>query len=169
MFLSSKKGITLVETIIYSTLLLVVMFVVVNVVISLVSSHRKIMVDRVLEYNAVVLMDRVAREIRDADSVNLGLSVLNNNNGVLVLNASEGGVNHSVRFDLSGDILRFTDSENNLTNLSSDSVNIRKLSFSHFSNQNSEGVKVYMELEAGYQNDIKTMEVDNFIILRGSY
>lgn len=169
MFLSSKKGLTIVELVIYATLLLLVMFIVVNVVFSITGSHRKIMLERLLEYNGVVLMDKLARDIRNADSVNLGLSVFNQNSGVLVLNSNNNGVNYSVKFDLLNGILRFFDENNQISNISSDSVSINSLIFNHFSNSNSDGVKIDIEIQADYGNESKKINISNFVVLRGSY
>lgn len=166
---NTNKGITLIETIIYATILLLVLSAIIAMLGSLTSSHRRAMVNRLVESSGAVAMEKMMREIKSAEAVNLGLSSLGTNPGVLALSGIEGGVAYSIVFDTSLGILRISKDGEPAGNLTSSAVTVTDLVFEHIVNDNSEGVHITLELEAVYGNEIKSLRLTNFAVIRGSY
>jgi len=164
-----SKGISLVETIIYATVLTLLLFVVAMISISLVKSHRRVSLNRELESNAAFAMERMVREVRLADSVNDGLSVFNSSPGTLTLQGVDGGTAYTVKFDVDNGQVRLTKDAGTPGFLTSDQVVVTDLIFQKASNVNSEVVKIILELEGSRGDDTKRIKVNGFAVLRGSY
>lgn len=166
---SKQSGITLIETIIYAIILLLVLLVIIAVLGALTGSHRRAMVNRLVESSGAVAMEKIGREIRSAEAVNVGSSALGVNLGTLALSGLNAGTPYEVIFNTAGGILQVSKDGGPAGNLTSSAVTVTKLLFERITNANSEGVRITLELEAQYGNEIKTLRLNNFIVLRGSY
>ncbi|MEK7642331.1 MAG: hypothetical protein AAB392_00845 [Patescibacteria group bacterium] len=174
MFILNKKnkknsGITLIETIIYSVILLLVLFAITTTLGSLTSSHREALVNRLVQSSGSVAMEKMMREIRSAEAVNLGSSSLGVSPGALSLTGINEQTPYSVSFNLGGGILQVTKDGGSPGNLTSSATTITELIFERLTNSNSEGVRVTLEIQATVGNKTKTLELTDFAVLRGSY
>src|SRR3989344_2406588 len=85
-----RKGFSLVEMLIYIAILALMLSVIMNIIVSTVRSERVIKVLRNVEDSAILSLERIVRETRQAESVNLVSSDLGSNPGKLVLTDALG-------------------------------------------------------------------------------
>ncbi len=123
MAVRNQKGFTIVETIIYVAIIGVFMSTVILFGISAVQTAEKAVVAQEVQQNARFAMERVVREVRGAEALNIGLSTFANVSGVLALDVSTGGNTPTV-FDLDAGRLRVTQGANPSVYLTTDDVEV---------------------------------------------
>ena len=165
MIKKNTKGFSLIEMIVYVSILSVVFVIVVNTLLIVSRSYSSIKVSLDINNSATVSMERMIREIRKARSIDLIQSTLNSHPGRLVLNTiDEEGLPLVVDFYLGNDTLKLKEGgvfSGDLT----DGVNVTNLVFRRISNGTSEAIKIEMELS----NEDKNKVFYNTIVLTGSY
>ncbi len=166
-----QSGITILETLIYAIILTVLVGIVVQALISLINLHRTTSASRLVESSTVVSMERIIREIKGAKSVDISNSVFDSNPGILVLNGiDENDANYSLTFALQNGVLQMTKNPGGeVFNLTPSSVNALTATFNHVVNSNSEGVRVFIQIENISGPKIESFSLKSFAILRGSY
>jgi hypothetical protein len=165
-----KKGISLTEMIIYISLLTIILVVIINSLVSIVKSYRVIKSARDIETSAVLALDRMEREIRNAVNVDAGNSVFNTNLGSLGLNTvDDSGNAATVKFYLDNGALVISENGVYSGPLTVSGVNISTLIFRRITTPNSTGVKIEMTLQAANGAATTTANFYDTALLRGSY
>jgi len=95
-----EKGYSLVEMIIYVSILSIISVVLVNTTLSFTTSYRDLRALRNIDHSAIDVMERMTRDIRSATSIDTLNSTLGSNPGVLVLVKTNGAVSTTTRFYL---------------------------------------------------------------------
>lgn len=148
--MSRTKGFSLIEMLIYISILVLMLAVIMNIVISVVRSGRIIGALRSIEDSAITSAERLTRELRQAESINTGLSILDSNPGRLVLEGKDDlGAPRTVEFYLSGGRLFYKENGIDIGALSQSDAQISNLVFRRFSGPNSEGIKIEVTIESG--------------------
>jgi hypothetical protein len=168
--LKNKKGFSAVEALIYSAILLIVLFFIVRTVIIVNKTHRQVKLTQQIESSGVLAMERILREARNATSITTAQSVLGSSPGILKLaGTDEIGVNYVLTFDLSGSKVRIAKDTESPGALTETGITVQSLIFRRLANSNSEAVRVEMILN-GTAGDInKTLELYGTAVLRNSY
>src|SRR3989338_717743 len=165
----NNRGISLIETVLYITLLILIMGVVVQTLVSMGGVYKNIKLTRELESSGAIAMESMLRDIRNAKSVVVGSSVLGTSPGVLKLSGIDEFLNaYDVIYDgTSGSILI---SKNSATPTAlTSSVEVSNLIFTYVSNANSEGVRIELEVSGTIGAVSKSKHFYGFAVLRGSY
>src|SRR3989344_4335098 len=81
----SPGGYSLIETLIYIFILVIIIMAVIGLVIAMIRAIDTFRVEREINHGAQVALERIVREIRSADSIDLAGSVFNTNPGQLKL------------------------------------------------------------------------------------
>lgn len=165
----NEKGITLVEVLIYGIILVIVVGVIVQSLIGLLGLYRNAMQNRLVESSAAEALEKIDKEIRKAGEVNEGLSSFDNSPGTLTLQGIENGEVYLISFSVSDGILQMTKNSGMPVQITPSSVSVTGLLFKHLTTENSEGVKVFVEIQNNNGKNTKNFSLDNFVILRGSY
>jgi len=164
-----KRGFTLVELLVYISIMTLAL---VSIVVLLTSATR--IMNRVKEVkevrsSALISLERMEREIKNATSVVVGESDLGTTAGSLTLqSADELGNPLEVSFDLEGgDLLLYYDDVSR-GSLFSENVSATELEFYRVDNTLSESVKIKLTLS---HDDAPTKEETYYLtaVLRGSY
>jgi hypothetical protein len=165
-----KKGTSLVETVVYTSLLAVLATVAVTSLLLLNRSLQNIVISRIVDDASQEIMEKVIREIRFANSVDVAKSTLSVNPSVLVLDSTTSlGVPTEVEFSLSGNTLVIKRDDVLLGPLTPNQVEINEVIFDHIVTPESEAVKVSIVL-IGQKNAVYIEERFNTtVVLRGSY
>jgi Tfp pilus assembly protein PilW len=169
-----KGGLSLVEIVVYLGIVTILTVAVVNSIIGLVTIYQKIKVVRQLRQSAVVAMDRITREIRNASSVDVGNSVLNTNPGSLQLNTVTPSGTQTVKFTLTNTgvnngVIRVLENGVDKGPLTSGRASTTNLIFRQITTPYSQAVKIEMTMVASSSKFIRTAKFYDTIILRGSY
>lgn len=160
------KGFTLIEVIVYIAVLGIVSIAIISSSMTVNSSFNRTRITRDLLESGNNSMERIVREIRQANSVDIANSTLGSNPGVLVLNGKDsGGSNRIVKFSVLSGALNIYENNTLLDNLLNQNVTISNLIFRRISTGTGEAVKIEMTLT---NNSVSEKFYDT-VILRGGY
>ena len=138
------------EMLIYIAILILMLGIIMNITISVVNSGRTIKSLRNVENSALTSFERITRETRQAQSVNLSSSVLNTNPGRLVFAGSDSlGNPRTVDFYLSSGVLMLAENGADLGAVTQPDSRVTSLVFQRFSSSNSEGIRTEITIESG--------------------
>ncbi|MBI2023224.1 type II secretion system protein [Candidatus Giovannonibacteria bacterium] len=157
-----KKGYTLLETLIYVTILAVVAIIVVGSILTLYQAFIRNRIERKLSYSGDAAIETLVREIRAASSTNPATSAFASHPGILDL--SKGTV-----FSLSGTDLRVSYEGAAAENLTSSGVRTTNLIFYRNATTSSEIIKIEITLEAGEGRYTKSKNFFGSAVLRENY
>jgi len=149
-----KKGFTLIETLFYISLSVVLLGVIINSVVLLSSSYRSIKAVKDVEASGLVIMNQIINTSHAAVSVNAVGTSYNIENGSLALNTvSSDTTSHTNKFYLSdGKVFKDIDGSH-VVPLSFDGVSVESLVFRPIHTGNSTGVKIELTIEGKHFYD----------------
>lgn len=149
----NSRGFSLVETIIYLGLLVLVMVGIVNLLLLMSRTARYLETAQHVQTSATVALDRMVRDIRNAQSVDVAQSTLGTNPGVLTLNTTTvAGVAQTLQFYVLNGAVRVKQDGVDLGPLTLSDVTVSSLVFNHITTSVSRGVKVSLSLSSGAQS-----------------
>lgn len=161
--INKKKGVSIVETIIYLAIFSAMSIVVINSFIVIISSLSAIRINHNLLTSGSMSMERISREIRQSKSIDL----VNTTSSSLQLNSTDGsGSDMVIKFVKEGNALNIYKNGVIIGNLLSSNVILDSLSFDRISTTNSEGVKIKMTIEQTLGKRNKISNFYNTVILR---
>jgi type II secretory pathway pseudopilin PulG len=149
-----NKGFTLVETLVYAALFVILLGAIINSTFLLSTSYRHVKDVKNAQMSALVAMDRISREIRQASTINGAGTSYNIPSGSLLLDTG------AEFFLTDGKIMM---EQNNVSQgaLTTNNVQVGTLMFRRIDTGNSQGVKIEMTIE--------NKNFYNTVMLRGSY
>lgn len=152
---------------IYIAILVLMLGVITNVVISMVHSGRIINALRNIETSAIMSTERLARELRQAESVNVGLSILGSDPGKLVLESIDLLDNpRTVAFYLSSGTLMLSENGVDTGALSQSDARVSSLIFYPFSSPDALGIRTEITIESGTSTYYRSKKFYSSTILR---
>ena len=166
-----KKGSTLIEAIIYAAILALVAVMATDSLLIMMKSYASIKITRAINLSAQTGMERMAREIRNANSVDDANSIFAVSPGRLRLNTVDlSGASTTIEFTVGSSTVFIKEGAAVAEALTPSSVQINNLTFNKITASNtSVAIKIKMGV-TGVKKDIT--KLDNFydtVILRGSY
>lgn len=165
--LNRVQGFSLLEMLIYIAILIIMLTVIMNIIISIMSTGRIIKSLRNIENSALISLERITREVRQAESVNTSSSILNSALGKLVLDGSDADGNpRTAEFYLSSGVLMFSENGIEIGALSPTGAKITGLLFEHFSGLNSEGIRTTITTESGTSTHYRSEKFYSTAVLR---
>lgn len=166
---SLKKGYSVLELIIYMALLALFMLLVVNTILVMSGSYRKLSLSRTIANSAATSMERITREIRQATDVDVAQSILNAENGKLrLLTTNDDGYAQTVSFALNDGAINVYENDLLVGPLTKSFASTTALIFRVYSNLRSKAVSVEMTIQAQKGTEIKTETFNTTIVLRNS-
>ncbi len=163
---NKKNGYSIVEIIVYLAIFTTVSILVINSFIVIFSTFNVSRINRSLLNSGSTAMERMSREIRQANNVDIPNSTIGSSLGVLQLNSTDnGGSAIAIKFLVSNSVFKLYKNGNLIGDLTGQNILVTKLLFRRISTTKSEAVRVEMTLEKNGQSE-------NFydtIILRGGY
>lgn len=166
----SNSGLSMMEAVVYIAIFAFLFVLVVNVLITMSGSFAELERFRQVTTGGALGLERIAREARDAVSINTSLSTFGSNPGILVLNTvDEDEEAHIVRFYGSGGTLYVQLDSASAERLTGDDVAVSNLVFRNLSSTESDAVKI--ELQVHSQRGAREISIPFYdtIVLRGSY
>ncbi len=166
---SREKGFSVVESIIYLALTALFMVLIIDTLVSISGSYRKLTLARVLSHSASVSMERMTRELRTASDIDPVGSVFDSDFGRVVLHTTDAnGVVGTVLFALEdGAVVLYENGvlTGRLTTLSASTTSL----FLHFyDNGTSEALSIDMTLEATRGDETRVESFRTMVTLRNS-
>ena len=143
------RGYTLLETVIYVSILAVIAVLALGSILSIYQAYGKIKVERMV------------REIRAATTTDIGVSVFGSSPGILKIG--------NVKFSLSASTLQVEEGQGSPAPLTASDVKINSLIFYRETASESEIIKIEMALEAGSGLFKKNRNFFGSAVMRGIY
>lgn len=141
-----QQGYSLMELLIYIAIFIAVSVVIIQALVLMMRTYTSAVAYRRLQTNGELVMERIIRETRSADSINVAGSVFGTHPGVLAIQTTdENNIAHAVTFSVVNNVVQINDS-GVIGDLSSLEVVVDSLIFRRFTTSNGEGVKVELTL-----------------------
>lgn len=166
------RGFTLIEILIYVSMLVIVSVFVINTILIMTKSFGSIKTTRIINTSSEVAMERMIGEIRLADSIDVNLSDFDSHPGKLILNTIDPFTEAvtTIEFSISGNTLQVKKGASSAVPLTAYDVRVNNLIFKRLINSTvSEAIKIELELESGKGNNIKSSKFYSTVVLRRSY
>jgi len=159
-----QRGFTLIEILIYTAILAIAAVMVIQSILVLIPSFNELRRTEVVNRNAVAVLERTVREVRDANSVDLVGSTFDTHPGTVVLNVTGGSrtvyaENGRVFIEEGGDPVALTQT----------GAFVDSLIFTYATTTSGEAVQVELTLSTSRGNSTTTATFHSGAVLRGSY
>ncbi len=158
----NNKGFSLVEMLIYVTLLATILLLVINTVLSFSSSYRQLAALRAAEHSGIDAMERITRDIRQASSADTSIA------GALTLVATSNSVSTTTRFYVQNNVLNVDINGTYYGPLTTSNASVTNITFTLLTNSTSKAVKVDMTVQGISGTVTKTKTYHSTIVLKGS-
>ncbi|MBI2630717.1 hypothetical protein HYW73_00680 [Candidatus Nomurabacteria bacterium] len=159
----NKNGYAILELLFYIAFFALLSIVTINAMIAMAQSFKETEVQTSLLRSGAI-MERISREIRLADSINL-ISASS-----LKLNTTDSSGNaKTVQFSLSGANAQFFENDALTGNLNAPDIIVSSLTFTEITTTEGKGIKVILTVQS--ENDKYSRAVDFYdtVVLRGNY
>lgn len=164
-----QKGFTLIETIIYIALFVLISLALTSITISVDRLYANIQSTIEVESSALVSLDRMSRDIRNGVSI-VASSTFGVSPGRLVLSSKDRlGTVRTVEYYVLDGMLRVKENDIDVGQLTSSSTPVSNLVFIQITTPHSTGVKIDMSLQAFKNGATSTEQFWGTYVLRGSY
>jgi Tfp pilus assembly protein PilW len=163
------SGFTLIETIVYVGLVVLFVLLLVEIMIMMSTTYRKLVLARTLAESGAVAMERMTREIRIADDIDLPGSVLDQAAGRLRLYSStESGIAQIVSFALENGRVNVYENDVLTGPLTTSHASTTKLQFHLFTDSRSKAIGIEMTVLAQYATEVQSKTFRTTVVLRNS-
>lgn len=162
-------GYSIIEILVYLAIFTSLSILVINSFITILSSFNTTNMNRKLLESGSIVMERVSREIRQAESIDIANSSFNNSSGALQLNSTDGGTPAIMKFIVANGDLNLYKDGNLLGNLLEQDISVTSLIFRRISTTSSEAVKIEMTLEYSKGQSTRSENFYDTVILRAGY
>lgn len=147
---SKINGFSIIEIIIYFSLLTIISTLVIGNIISLFKNYNIVRANQEIEYNAITILDKITRDTRDAKSVNISDSSFSVALGAISLNiasSTNDTASNTVKFYLNSGKIKYRKDGVDFGNLSTNSVTVSNFKIYYISGTTTEAIKVELNLE----------------------
>jgi hypothetical protein len=131
--------------------------------------YREIVAVPRADRTALLLVDRITKEIRSANQIDAIHSQFGSTSGVLDLDSIVNGVTTQKKFYVENGIAKYQEDSDTPIHLSSEEFNVTNFNFALVQTPISEAVRFTLELEFQTRNATETKSYTGFAILRESY
>lgn len=168
-YINKKAGFTLMEMLIYVTIFVMIAGVVITSFVVVLGTFSNSQTNRDLQESGSTAMERITREIRQANTVNPS-STLGVTPGSLELATTDSvGAAATVRFVFENNAINMYKNGALADNLIGQNVVPTSLIFRKISTSNGTAVKIEMVLKDNRGKDHRTINYYDTVILRGAY
>lgn len=154
--LKQKKGLTILEVVIYFGLMAVLTVVVMDSLFSLFKSYSAIRAGQDLETTAIQVLDRITRDIHDADSVVVNQSSFNIPAGYVTLAMNAAGT-ETIKYVASSTRIAVEKNGVYLGHLSLSTVTVSNFNIKYINGTSTQALKIELGLTAPVRNASTTV------------
>ncbi len=165
-----KGGYTLIEMLIYLVLMTGMVIILTVSVVIIMRSYGQFRDERAIVRSSTVTLERIIREVRQANSVNTGQSTLGTSPGVLTLNSTDvSGTPLTIQFSVAGGRIMVRENGVQSGALTAEGANVSNFTVNRLVTPHSEGVTITLTLESGTGSRYVSETFTATAMLRGSY
>lgn len=168
---TTQRGLTLIELLLYISIFTIVLLSLVTFMLEMNDAIHELQIAEDINETARFALERITREVKQADNVHVTGSVLGIATSTLMLNTKDASDNDTV-------IVFYVDSEGRIVLehengdieiLSRSSVEVEQLVFHRFLSLRSQAIRATLQLSATVGDSTKTQTFYGSSVLRGSY
>lgn len=167
--IKTNSGFTLIELVVYMAGLLALGAVLIMMIIQFYGLYKEIIVVPQADRTALILVDRITKEIRSADSIDAINSQFDTTNGVLSLHVITNGVTAVKKFYIQNGVVFVQEDSETPIKLSTSDFTVSNFNFTLVPTSVSQGIRFNLELQYTTNNSVETKSYTGFAILRESY
>jgi len=165
--ISKRAGFSLLEMLLYVAILTFMIVVIMNILVSVSRSQKALVASRNIQASGMLTLERITREVRDANTISITESVFATHPGRLVLESfDELGNSRKVEFFLLNGAVHIMEDGVDLGQLSQPGVVVTGLLFRYLSSPNSKGVRTELILESGTGIASRTINLYSTSVIR---
>lgn len=158
-----SRGYTLIELLFYIAIFSLISLLVIDAMLTMARSFKETSIYAELSQGGAI-MERMSREIRQANSINSISSTS------LKLNTKDtGGADKTVEFRLSGTDIEFYENDTLSGDLNSPNIVVTALSFTEITTVEGKTVKAALSIRSSHDKLSRVHDFYNTIVLRGDY
>lgn len=168
---TTTRGYTLLETVAYIAIFIVVLVAVLDMLVTLSKSFLRVRAYNEVRVDGASVVERIAREVRTANSVDLPGSDFDAHPGNLLINTTdESGTAKTIEFywDSTEKNMNIVDGGVNKGALNGSSTEVTNIVFRNASSTKGEAIKIEMTLQSKKLTAIAAKFYDT-IVMRGGY
>ena len=158
-----NKGISIIETLFYLVLFVMLSIVVINAMLTMMRSFKTTAIQRELSQSGTI-MEAMSREIKKAVSINLITAT-----DLVVNTKDDSGNSKLVEFVLSGTDLLYKENSTLTGNLNSANISVSNLTFTQINTAKSQAVKIVFSVQAKEDQTNHLEKYYDTVVLRGGY
>ncbi len=147
---NKNKGFSIVEVIIYFSMLAIMSTLVITSIINLFKNYNVIKANQYIEYNAISIIDKLTRDTRDAQSIDIvdsSFSVAQGSVSLNIASSTNEAVTNSVKFYLENNKIKYMKDGVYFGNLSTNNVAVSNFKIYYINASSTEAIKVELNLE----------------------
>jgi prepilin-type N-terminal cleavage/methylation domain-containing protein len=164
----NNRGFSLIEMLVYLSVLAIILIVIINIVLSYTTSYRTLSVNRIIEHSAMNAMERMTRDIRAANSIDSANSTFGTNPGVLTIISTHSGFSTTTKFYVSSNKLNIDVNSSFLGPLTASNVVVSNLTFTLLTGSTTNAIKIDMTVDASNGTVSKSRTYHSTIVLKES-
>jgi type II secretory pathway pseudopilin PulG len=170
-FMKGRGGFTLIELVVYAALVSVVGGIILGLMIPMYRAGAEARISRRINTSGALMMERLLREAKDAESINTASSTFGTHPGIFTLNTTNASTTGgTVKFSLSSGRGVLTLGDNSSQFLTGSQTHISELVFWRLVASSSEGVRIELTIsDTSAASSTRTRTFYGSAVLRGSY
>jgi Tfp pilus assembly protein PilW len=165
--MTRHRGVTLVELLVYLAILVFLLLVIFNVVLGMARAYNTLVVVQNIEDSASFSLERMTREIRNAEYVDPASSL--GEGDILLHTTEESGTPRSVRIYVEEGRLVLQENGGDAFPLTRSDTYVEDAVFILLSTPHSEAIRTTLTFSSGADELDRTKTFYSTIVLRGSY
>jgi hypothetical protein len=164
-----NRGFSTIELLIYSVGMVTILSVIFYLIMNMYSYYRLLTIEPRVNRIGVIVLDRVAKEIRTGRSIDLSQSQFNITTGNIFINAKSGSINTTKQFNYENGRITYRENLGTINFLTPKDMSVSRFYFNHLKSPISEGVRIELDITYQVNKETLTKKFNGFIILRHSY
>lgn len=146
--ISHKRGLTILEIVIYFSMLGVLTVVVITSITSLFKSYSVIKLHQNIETSAIQIMDKITRDLRDGDEVAIAQSSFGVPTGSVAVNITTDSVTDVYRYYATSSTVKYSKNGVFLGDLTQPGVVVNSFTAYYINGTSTQAVKIELNLQA---------------------
>jgi type II secretory pathway pseudopilin PulG len=147
----NKKGFSIMEIIVYFAILGIISVLVTDNIISLFKNYNIVRANQEIEYNAISILDKLTKDIKEAENVILGQSSFSVPLGMVTLkiaSSTNGFITDTRKFYLNENRLKYDKNGVYFGDLSTKKVQVSNFKIYYITGTTTEAIKVELGIES---------------------
>lgn len=163
-----KKGYSLVEMLVYVSLLTMISIIVIQTMMSFSISYKELLAMRRVEHSALDAMERMTYSIRRAATIDTINSILGTSPGILTLTQNIATTPITTKFYVENGVLKMDIDGTYFGPLTGSNISVTDISFSSFDSGISKAIKIEMTI-SGTAGEVRKLKTYHSLVgIRGS-